>query len=231
MAKIGAITIGESPRDDILSGMRPYLTHDVEILQHGALDGLDHTAVTALRPEAGQPVLVTRMRDGTPVQVTHEKILPLLQHGVDELVRAGVDFVVSLCTSDFPGLRSQRLLLYPHKLLHSLITAIASGSRLGIVLPSPDQVPALSEGRDARWAGWDLVVTAASPYAVREALVSEWTRAAQALKREGVDLVCLDCMGMDETMKGIVQRVTERPVILARSVVARVVDELIAPPS
>jgi protein AroM len=51
--------------------------------------------------------------------------------------------------------------------------------------------------------------------------------AAGELKASDVDLVYLDCMGMDEEVKRIVRQETGKPVILASAVVARMVDELL----
>jgi protein AroM len=227
MSKIGMMTIGQSPREDIVSVMRSHFTHEVDILQRGALDALDLSSVAELRPQEGQSTLVTRMRDGTEVKVTHEKILPLMQKGIDALIEEGVELVVLLCTGGFPELKAERMVLHPGKLLHGVITALADGAKLGVVMPSASQVPLAEERREERWGGWDVVFTSASPYAELEIRVREWERAANGLKDKGVDLVYLGCMGMDEEMKKIVQRVTRKPVILASSVVARIVDELI----
>lgn len=227
MPKIGMMTIGQSPREDIVSVMRNHFTHEVDILQRGALDALDLSAVAELRPQAGQSTLVTRMRDGTEVKVTHEKILPLMQKGIDALIEEGVELVVLLCTGGFPELKAERMVLHPGKLLHGVITALANGSKLGVVMPSASQVPLAEERREERWGRWDVVFTSASPYAEPAIRAREWERAANELKDKGVDLVYLGCMGMDEEMKRIVQRVTRKPVVLASSVVARLVDELI----
>jgi protein AroM len=48
------------------------------------------------------------------------------------------------------------------------------------------------------------------------------------LRRAGVGLVWMTCVGMDETMREVVAEVTGRPVVLARSILARIVDELLA---
>jgi len=227
MSKVGMLTIGQSPREDIISVMRRYLAQEVEILQRGALDDVDLSMVSELRPTGGQPTLVTRMRDGIEVQITHDKILPLVQKGIDDLVEEGAELVVLLCTGEFPELRARRMILYPSKLLHGVIAALANGARLGIVMPVADQVPTLKAGQDKRWGGSDVVFTSASPYAESGIKTTEWKRAAEELEQREADLVYLDCMGMDEEMKGIVQQVTGKPVILASSVVARMVDELI----
>jgi protein AroM len=39
--KVGALTIGQSPRTDITSEIRDILGSDVTILESGVLDGLD----------------------------------------------------------------------------------------------------------------------------------------------------------------------------------------------
>jgi len=229
MYKIGMITIGQSPREDIISVIRNHLTREVEILQRGALDDFDLSKVAELRPRAGQSILVTRMRDGTEVKVTHEKVLPLVQKGIETLVEEGVELIVLLCTGEFPEIEAERMILHPGKLLRGVVTALANGARLGVVMPSARQVPLVQERREERWGGSDVVVTSASPYAEPEIRTQEWKRAAGHLKERGVDLVYLGCMGMDEEMKRIVQQVTQKPVILASSVVARMVDELIGP--
>lgn len=229
MCKIGMITIGQSPREDIVPVMQNHFTQEVEILQRGALDDFDLSMVAELRPKAGQSTLVTRMRDGTEVKVTHEKILPLMQKGLDVLVEEGVELIVLLCTGGFPELRAERMILHPGRLLHGLVTVLANGGRLGIVMPSASQVRLAEERGGERWGGLDVVLTSASPYAEPEIRATEWKRAAEELKEREVDLVYLGCMGMDEEMKGIVQRVTRKPVILASSMFARVIDELIGP--
>jgi protein AroM len=222
MHKIGLISIGQSPRKDIVAVMRHHLTQEVEILQRGALDGLDLSTVAELRPEAGQSTLVTRMRDGTQVHVAREKILPLMQKGIDALENEGVELIVLLCTGEFPELQAEKMVLCPGQILHGVIVALAGRTRLGVIVPSANQLSWAKE----RWAELDIVVTSASPYSEPSIRASEWKRAAEELQACDVDLVYLDCMGMDEEMKRIVQQETRKPVILASSVVARIIDEL-----
>ena len=51
LKKIGMITIGQSPRIDIVPEMREVLGADVEILEAGALDGLTLEEVKKILPE------------------------------------------------------------------------------------------------------------------------------------------------------------------------------------
>ena len=64
----------------------------------------------------------------------------------------------------------------------------------------------------------------ASPYADAERAVRA---AAAEMKEWGADLTVMDCMGYTLAMQEAVREVTDRPVILARGIVARVVRELI----
>ena len=228
MRKIGMLTIGQSPRDDIMSVMGRYLAADVKVIQRGALDGLDTPAVAALGPRAGERPLATTMRDGTEVTVTHRAVVPLMQEGVDALADQGAESIVILCTGGFGELRSDRAVLVDAgSLIKGLVTSLANNARLGVIQPLSSQVPkSTAEARDI-WGGLDVVMTSASPYAGPEARAREWDRAAEELRDEGVDLVLLNCMGMDETMKQVVRRVTRKPVMLASAVVARMVDELL----
>ena len=48
-----------------------------------------------------------------------------------------------------------------------------------------------------------------------------------ALKEMDVDLIVMDCIGYDMAMKKKVVEITTKPVVLARTIVARVVGEIL----
>ena len=49
MKKIGAITVGQSPRVDLIPEIQPILGDSVEIIQAGALDGLSKEEISKFR--------------------------------------------------------------------------------------------------------------------------------------------------------------------------------------
>lgn len=63
--KIGAVTIGQSPRDDIIPEIRDILGPGVEIIETGVLNGLSLEEIKDFYPEPTDFTLVTRMKDGT----------------------------------------------------------------------------------------------------------------------------------------------------------------------
>jgi len=65
---IGAITIGQSPRPDLLARLRSHLQADgVTVVEMGALDALSVADLPG--PAAGGYPLTTRLRDGSAVTV------------------------------------------------------------------------------------------------------------------------------------------------------------------
>ena len=223
--KIGTITIGQSPRVDVIPEIRSLLEYDVEILEMGALDGLALEDVqSGYAPQAGDYVLHTRMRDGTAVTIGKQAIMPRMQACVDALTQQQVDLIVLLCTGHFPEFRSSVLLIEPQKITDNLIMALTGTQhKVGILTPLAEQVTqAKSHLKSAN--DDNVVVFPASPYTSSD----EITPAAEQLRQENVELSVLHCIGYTLAMKQTVKNITGKPVILARSLVVQVLRELLS---
>ncbi len=218
---LGTVTLGQSPRADLIPEMRPHLGSDVEIIEAGALDGLTLDEVHTLYPDKGDYVLITRMSDGTQVKIAEKHILPRMQEKIDSLTRQGVQVIALVCTGEFPGFRSSKLLVEPQKVLFGTVKAVAEGHKLGVFIPDIDQV----EHAKTRWSRvtGDLVVEPASPYGSMDAIIE----AAEKLRVAGVQIAVLDCIGYTDAVKKAVKEILGVPVVLARSIVARVLGELL----
>jgi protein AroM len=217
---LGAVTIGQSPRIDVIPELRTILGVGADVIEAGALDGLTLEEVKRLAPGPGDHVLVTRMADGAAVKIAGKHILPLMQEKIDGLVGRGADVVALLCTGEFPEFRCDKLLVVPQKVMLHVATAVVEGFRLGVMLPDADQVP---QGI-RRWSAvtLDVFIEPASPYGNPEAV----DRAARRLRERGVGAIVMDCIGYTLAMKEKVREITGAPVILARSILARVLAEL-----
>ena len=73
--KVGTLTIGQSPRTDVIPGIRDVLGPNIEIVEKGALDGLDLEDVKKFYPGPNDYILVTRMRDGTEVKIAEKHVI------------------------------------------------------------------------------------------------------------------------------------------------------------
>lgn len=218
---LGTVTIGQTPRTDLIPEIKQFLGDDVTILEAGALDGLTLAEVESLYPGPGDDVLVTRMADGTQVKVAEKHIVSRMQGKINELVAKGADIVLLACTGEFPQFRCEKLLVEPHKVLFDAVKSVASGLKLGIFIPDEDQVDYATR----RWSGisGQVFVQPASPYGAPEARLA----AAEKMREAGVQLVVLDCIGYTLADKQAIKQILGVPTVLARSIVARVVSELL----
>jgi protein AroM len=220
---VGLITIGQSPRVDVVPDMAEVIGPGVEIREAGALDGLDRAQIDSLAPGAGDEILVTRLRDGSPAFVAKRHVTARVQAKLAELERGGTTLTALLCTGAFPRLVASRPLIEPQPVLLGVLRGMSWPGRLGILTPSRPHV----SQTDARWRsdGFDPVVVPLSPYDGEDpAAVS---RAAQRLREAGAGLVVMDCMGFRRKTRDELQGLTDTPVLLANLLVARVIAEVV----
>lgn len=218
---IGFVTIGQSPRQDIISEISGMLGPGIAILERGALDGLRQEKIRKLKPERGDFSLITRLRDGSSVVVGKKKILPLLQRQIKSLEEEPVRLIALLCTDEFPTLESHRVLLRPSRLLFSSVVSIIKKGKVGIFVPLEEQ-----KGKTIKkWkkTGLSVVIEALNPYQESP----EGRRGIERMRDENVDLIVLDCIGYSLRTKSALKKEIGKPVLLPRTVLARAIKELL----
>ena len=220
MKKIGAITVGQAPRTVLIPEMEPILGDSVEIIQMGGLDGLTKEEIDAFRPLPGDQILVSRLTDGSSVTFGESYVLPRLQDCIHKLEKQGVSLVLFLCTGEFPAdFHSEVPLIFPDHILKGLVPAVCGG-RLTVFVPSESQRSQMP-GKWGRCCS-RLDVIAVSPYDGADAVL-----AAARQVSDDTDMILLDCIGYTVEMKSRIQSLTGKPVLLPRTLVARVICELV----
>ena len=216
---IGAVTIGQTPRDDLVPRLETALGGSFEILQIGALDGLSEEEIQAEYETSSGALLVTRLRGGAEVRIKEGFVSPRLRECVQNL-QGHADLILFLCTGDFPDLESSRPILFPGPLLRNVVSSL-SANRVGVLTPAAEQI----EPQRARWGRLvrSVVLDHASPYGSWKDLEA----AAERLDGAGVDVVAMDCIGYTREMKQLVGAIVGRPVITASSLLVRVATELL----
>ncbi len=222
MVKVGAVTIGQSPREDVIQDLLPLMGGQVELIQAGALDGLTREDIQAFAPGPEDYVLISRLRDGSSVMFAERYILPRLQQCIDRLEKQGAELILFLCTGDFPDVFHSKVpLIFPCKVLNGLVPALAGRGKIAVVVPTPQQVTQ----SEKKWKQYvrESIAIPASPYGSQE----ELDAAARAVSEMDVDLVVMDCIGYHTGMKERFRKLSGKQVILSRTLAVRAMMELL----
>lgn len=221
MKKIGILTIGQSPRPDVVGEFLRVLGNDYEIIEKGALDDYSIEELRERKVSSGERILVTKLRDGLEIKISHDFVISNLQKCVDYLEGQNIEITLLLCTGKFPEFKSNHLVIQPSEIVRGTVAASLRSGKLAVVVPASEQIPKVKSnafGKDI-----EVYYDAASPYG----LMDEIKGLADRIAKENVDLVFLDCMGFTHDMKQMVKEITKKPVILSNALVARVIQELV----
>jgi len=216
--RIAFVTVGQAPRVDLVPEILSQLKGAVEAREFGALDSLDREQIAALAPPPGEPSLCTRLRDGSEVVIGKRQTQDRLQALLDRLDGEGFDAITLLCTGYFDHLASRTLLIEAQRVVDATVDALSLSCRhLGVMVPLERQIGEFHVGSDARRR---VSMAHFSPYSG-----DRLPEAVQELK--DCDLVVMHCMGYSEAMRSRAADLIDRPVLLARRMVAGGLQQII----
>lgn len=221
MKKIGMLTIGQSPRADILPGFLEILGNGYEVIEVGALDGLTLKDIERIDFRPDDYLLVSRMRDGTEIRITKRFVLPLVQGKIRELEEKGVDIIVIMCTGKFPQFESRGLIVTPQEIIKGVLKGTLKRGRLGVVYPAKEQ--RAKADSDYGREGVQVYADYLSPYRG----LDEVDQLAERLSEQSLDLILLNCFGFSSEVRRVVAERTGVPVIQSNALVARVLKALV----
>lgn len=217
-SRFAFVTIGQTPRTDLMPDILRYFQESVAADELGVLDDLDSAALAQHAPGHHEARLVTRLRDGSQVVLQKAWVQEQLQALLDSIDPEPYTAIVLLCTGEFPGLRGPGLFLDAQHLVDSGVAALATGAKsVGAILPLPEQA---AHFHFEPAPGQELQVTNASPY--------EGSRFEEAgTELSDVDLIVMHCIGYTEFQRRAVATASGRPVLLARRLVASALTNLL----
>lgn len=220
--RIAFVTIGQTPRSDIVPEMMAEIAAGLESApsyeEFGVLDGLDAAELDAYRARDGEHSFATRLASGEEIVSSKERTEARLNEILAQIDGLGFDIIVLLCTGTRIDPLRNTLVVEAQRIVDSTVEALAASCRnLGVILPLDRQVAEFGERHV--FSGNPKVV-AASPYSGRG-------MAAGATGVAGCDLVVMHCMGYTAAMLEEVRRKVNAPVLLSRRMVAGVVRQMI----
>lgn len=221
MAKrVAFVTIGQSPRGDMVPEILAETSTPINVTERGALDGMTLADVRAIAPGPGEECLVSRMRDGTEVILGKPAVETRLRGMFAALDEEGFDLIVLLCTGHFGTFRLRTPFLEPQHAVDHFVQGLTYGvEQIGVLLPHPKQIEEFHgiPGLAAEFAY-------ASPYS--DASAAQLRAAGEALA--GTGAIVMHCMGYSEAMRRQVKEAARRPVLLSRRIVAHAIDLILS---
>ncbi|MGB9778172.1 MAG: AroM family protein [Candidatus Bathyarchaeales archaeon] len=223
MEKIGAVTIGQSPRLDITSDLRQHLPTKIALIEAGVLDGLSREYVEEkMCPSEGDITYVSKMADGSQVKLAKSKIIPIMQKRITQLEEKEANLIMILCTGEFPNFKAKVPIIYAGEVLKGLFSGFKYEGKVGILVPLAEQIKYTQE----KWKGYfeNLAIFHASPYTSTK---NDFCAVAKKFKESEARLIIMDCMGYTSEQKSILKEYADLPVVSSRSALIRFLNELL----
>lgn len=225
MKKIGAITIGQSPRPDVFDDVKRILGCGIEIIEAGALDGLSEEELREVEPRNGEGQLVTKLRDGTTYIGSERGIYAHMQEQIDQLQEQGVELIAVGCCGNFPEwLHADVPLVFPRHILDALVPAVSSKKRIAVISNLT-----LKEQWKEIWRNTAIekaYVMEANPYG--EESWSDLQACVENIKTLDVDTIVMDCIAFTDAAKQWVREQTGLSVFCSRTTLAHTLAEILA---
>lgn len=205
--RIGTLTIGQTPRPDLLSSLRKRIPY-AQIIEMGALDPLNHSDLpTAACATKTDYVLTTRMRDGSLVSVPESFLMPFMAGAVTQLEAEYVKAIYVLCAGTFVELHSSVPLIKPFDLAHELLRTTGL-HHLGIIAPVPEQErPIRKRWTEAGFTPHVWTADAAQPNDVF------FDQVKQMQQKNGFQALVLDYVGHPAEVSQEIQAKLQMPVV------------------
>jgi protein AroM len=219
-SRVAFVTIGQSPRRDVVPEILADTRTPLNVTERGALDGLDDAAIADLVPRPGEECLVSRLQDGREVLLGKPAIDRRLRTILAELDQAGFDLLVLLCTGRFPRFDLRTPFIEPQHTVDHFVQGLAYGAeRIGILLPNAAQIEAFHG-----IPGVAIKAASASPYLAGAETTLRQAGAALA----DTDMIVMHCIGYTGAMQQVVKQASGRPALASRRLVAHAIDLILS---
>ncbi len=203
---LGLVSLGHSPRPDLIQAMQKALPHATILLQ-GALDGIAKEHLPKYKAHAQSRYALMALAYDTVVDIDMDALIPNIEQAAQNLTQQGAQHVVLMCSAAFAPFQNERHIIRPISIIQNYTTILASHKRIGIINPIAKQIPAAATYWQDR--GFTVFSACASPFepeAVR--------REARKLLQKHVDVIILDCMSFTEETHAHIQDCIHIPVLL-----------------
>ena len=219
--KIVAVTVGQSPRNDIVPELENICNGRYEFLQSGGLDNLSEQEILDMQNNINGEYLITKNNTGKRVKVPKNIAVNRMKSCFNKGFEQGAEAGIILCTfENFNELTSNKVIIKPQKLMLNYMKSIAIDKNIGIIYPSAELIDIAVENWSK--ASSNVTVKAYRADEPVEKLLSN----VNELILGGAEFIVLDCISYTVEMKEKIKSICKIPVILPRTLIISALDEL-----
>jgi len=215
---IGLIALGHSPRKDheavydaIAPGIRKKLV--------GGLDSFSPDQARELEDKSGISPLVCLLSDDTTVEIPLPVLFPYLKKQVESLAAEGAALAVVLCSGGFPRFACSIPVVLPGMVVPAIVAGLYPDKQIGLIVPNEAQQSAALAHWKSR--GVEAVAAVVSPYEG-----TGFEAAGEKFRGLHTEFIAIDCMGFGEEQRNRLRDLCGCPVMLPKTLVARVALEM-----
>lgn len=218
LRRIMFVSVGQSPREDLIEEMMQNLDVPVETLEIGALDNLSDAEIAAFAVKDDEASIVTRLADGSNIVLSKSAISERMAKIVAEFRPGEYDLVAILSTGLFRDFDSNCPTVNSQRAIESAIISLAAqGSTVGIIMPLERQLQ-------------EFDIPALIDYKIVASHARDNDRgqlAAALIDLAETDIIVLNSVAYTEADRAVVARASGKPVILARRIVSSAIRLLL----
>lgn len=212
------LSVGQSPRTDIINDMLANLDVPIEALEIGALDGLSPAEIADFGVRPGETSIVTRLADGRDVIVSKPRIAERMAKIAAGFQPSQFDLVVILSTGLFRDFESTCPTVNAQRAMESTVISLAAhGSSVGLIQPLEQQIS-------------ELDIPALAPYTITASYAPHGDKkllASALIDLADTEIIVLNSVSFTEADRQTVAKASGKPVVLARRIVASAIRLLL----
>ncbi|CDZ29594.1 AroM family protein [Neorhizobium galegae] len=212
------LSVGQTPRADLIGDMLTNLDVPIEALEIGALDGLSKAEIDDLKVRPGEQSIVTRLADNTDIVVSKPRIAERMAKIAAAFQPNEFDLVVILSTGLFRDFESTCPTVNAQRAMESAVISLAAhGSSVGLIQPLQQQIA-------------ELDIPALAPYKICASYAADGDRkllAGALVDLADAEIIVLNSVSFTEADRQMVAKASGKPVVLARRIVASAIRLLL----
>ncbi len=205
------LTVGRTPRIDLLPEILEILDMDLDVVERGVLDDLSADEIDGMLAAPGEEALCTFLSKNIRVVLSKAAVRRKLERILDDICPYDCDLVVLLTTGLLRDFQSPRPMVNAQRSVEAAIMSLSSHDQtIGLIHPLERQVAEMDIPMLSRF---DVTASFA-----REGDRDQLARAVMEVS--GSDVIVLHSVSYTEADRELVARASRKPVLLTRRIIA-----------